>query len=352
MRPRTILSALALLAIPALLACHDDKSQAQTQPAFSAKPIPSGLVYNSFFADKKAAAEAVVVSPDGGAIDAGPAAAGAAKLNDPGSEPRTALSYHFALGKPKTVVATITASVEGKGMRGMSQSQPPIRISFAVTPKTHNVATHVVHFETKVTHVEIVADEGGLPPDVAQVAGALDKALAGIDGSFDASTAGVITNVKFNAMKMPAQLEQFADLLQKTFELLIVPLPAEPVGVGAKWTTFSAGPANSKDEGETATVTLLSQSGDALSVKIDTVLATSITPLDDPQAPPGTTVKTDGSTSYEMDLRLDGIAQKGDGHETMTKTITVPGKGTQTIDQKIAETIATVAGAAHATPPH
>ena len=88
--PRRIGAFLFFFALPIFTACNNDKTKKEVQGPASAEPIPTDLVYNSFFDDKNAATNAVIVSPDGGALamDAAVASSGStAKLESAGADP-------------------------------------------------------------------------------------------------------------------------------------------------------------------------------------------------------------------------------------------------------------------------
>ncbi len=321
---RTLTVAVLVLAFAA---CKDDPKPDTTSKPAAPEAIPSDIVYNSFFSSPSAAAN-LKVQFDGG-LDAGGNAAvtegptGKAAVVDPGAEPKTKLSYAFTMGKTSVVTATVTASVGGEGPA--AGDQPPFKFTFNATPKTH-APDGKTHFDLKIQKVEIVVT-GQMDPQMAQQKGVLEKAFAGLEGGFDATSNGDVENVSLAAEKVPRMAQQILPLFAQSLEFLVVPVPSVPVGVGAKWTTTS------HDEQMGATVittyTLVSHNGSVAQIKTDITRSAPKKAFEDPQAPPGSMLEVKGNGSYVIDLRLDGVSSKADGSSTMTIALTAPGQPTQ-----------------------
>lgn len=306
------------------MACKDEPAKPRQGPP-PPEPIASDIVYNSAFDDKKAGVGPVVTS------DAGPSdlpglgdAPSKAKVVDAGAEPRTKLSYAFALGKPRTVTSTLKISASEDGAQG-GGAQPPIKFTFTATPKTRDKVNGMVHFEIKVTAVDIAVGTGaGAPPDALAQKAALEKAFVGLEGAFDSSAQGDLDNVKFSDDKVPPQVSEMLELLSAAFEIMVVPLPSDPVGVGAKWTTVSNAGRGSKGT-KTVTMTMTAKTDTGATIKIDSVMAAPPMAISDPQAPPGTTLEVKGTGGYTIDLRFDGVAAKANGAQNVEQIVKVPG---------------------------
>jgi len=316
-----------LVPVLVLAACKDAPKPDATPKPTAPEAIPSDIVYNSFFSSPSATAN-LRVQFDGG-LDAGGNAAvaegptGKAVVLDPGAEPKSKLSYAFAMGKTAVVTATVTASVGGGGPT--AGDQPPFKFTFNVTPKTR-APDGKTHFDLKIQKVEIVMT-GQVDPQMAQQKGVLEKAFTGLEGGFDATSNGDVENVSLAADKVPRMAQQILPLFAQSLEFLVIPVPSVPVGVGAKWTTTS------RDEQIGATVTtaytLVSHNGTAAEIKTDLTRAAPKKAFEDPQAPPGSMLEVKGSGSYVIDLRLDGVSSKADGSSTMTISLTAPGQPPQ-----------------------
>lgn len=319
MRIRSFFALLLLTAV----ACNDEAAKPR-QAAPPPEPIASDVVYNSAFEGKTAPVGPLVLP------DAGPSelpglggTPGKAKVVDPGAEPRTKLSYAFAMGKARTVVSTLKLNASGEGMQGAG-AQPPIKFTFTVTPKTRNAATGLVHFEVKVVGVDIaVGAGGGAPPEALAQKASLEKAFTGLEGSFDSSAQGDLDNVKFSDDKVPPQVGEMLELLSAAFEIMIVPLPSDPVGVGGKWTTATSAGRGAQGS-QTATMTLTAKTDTGATIKVDSVMSAPPAAVNDPQAPPGTTVETKGTGGYTIDVRFDGVASKAQGSQNVERFARIP----------------------------
>ena len=320
------------------LACKDEPAKPRQGPP-PPEPIASDIVYNSAFEDKTAAVGAVV-TPDAGAAS-GPGLGDApskAKVVDPGAEPRAKLSYAFALGKPRTVTSTLKISASEDGAPG-GGAQPPIKFTFVATPKTRDKVNGMVHFEVKVTAVDVAVGTGaGAPPAAMAQKAEIEKAFVGVEGSFDSSAQGDLDNVKFSDDKVPPQVAEMLELLSAAFEIMVVPLPSDPIGVGAKWTTVSSAGRGSKGT-KTVTMTLTAKTDTGASIKVDSIMAAPPMAISDPQAPPGTTLEVKGSGGYTIDLRFDGVASKAVGAQNVEQIVKVPGGQSQKRGAKIEQTL-------------
>lgn len=312
-----------VLALGGSTACSKDEPAKPKTPALAPEPIASDVVYNSFFDDKSGKAPPSVVMVDSGAgADPGSAlvATSKAKVLDPGAEPRARLAYNFAINKPRSVTNTlkldIVADTEGGGQ------QPPMKYSFTATPKTRNAATSSTHFEMKISSLELVIPPGVTPPpEITAQKAAMEKAFVGLSATFDANGQGDIEEIKFQDEKAPPQVAQLLELLAAAFDIMLVPLPTDPVGIGARWQTTLSKPGKGTS---TATVTLLSKTDTGASVKVENTVNAPASPVADPQVPPGTTIETKGSGSYTVDLRFDGVSSKAVGSQSVDRIIKVP----------------------------
>ena len=330
---------LVLCVLVPLFACKDEPKPDTAKPAASPEAIPSDMVYNSFWTSPSAA-QNLKVSFDGG-LDAGgeavaEAPTGKAKVTDPGAEPRAKMAYAFTMGKPTTVVATISMSVSG-GAAEMGGDQPPFKFTFTATPKTKSPEGKT-HFEMKISKVEIVLPPAA-PPEMGAQKAALEKAFAGVEGSFEATASGDVEGVSIKSDKVPRQAQELLPVFAGTLEFLVVPLPSAPIGVGGKWTTTSIASSEQVDSTVVSNYTLVSHNGQTAEIKADTTRTSPRKAVEDPRAPPGTMVEVKGSGSYTVDIRLDGVAAKADGASTTQLIVTAPGQPSQNTNIKQSQSL-------------
>lgn len=330
-RPTPMRPAAIFVLIPLLVAaCHDDKPKADTKQAASAEPIPSDLVYNSFVTDDQKPTTPMVVVGDGGAAvvqDTG----STAKLVSPGADPKSPIRYAYST-KTRTVDASITIS--GGGSAGGMPDQP-FRFVFTATPKPKSMMGHDATIDVKISKFEITLPPG-LPPAQAAQKDQLEKALVGVQGHFDATQFGDVGDVDFKADALPRGASDIVNMMQQIFELLVVPVPNEAVGIGAKWEKSDS--KRMADQGASVqlktTITLVARDAQTATLKVENT-ASGTMAVNDPRAPKGTTIDRKSTASYDVIVRFDGVAQKSSGQSTTDVTQKVPGQPDQGMSLKM-----------------
>ncbi len=341
------------------VAC-DKKEEVKTdrsQTTSKTEAVPTDFVLNPFLPDDKQAKVALQVRTDGGApaiptgagSGAGPTGeppaevADDTKVTEPGAEPRAERKYVFTAGKTDTRVATIKDSVS---QGGQTQGQPPIKATLAVTVK--DKTANGAHVEVKVTKLEIVATSEADKALAAQ-AGAALGAVVGLAGLVEVTTHGQKGEMQFSAPQggKGAQLaQQIVPLLQQAIELLYLPLPSSPIGVGAKWESRSKQGGQGVEIKVVSSFTLKSWTGDVGEVDATIAKSAPKQAMPDPRAPPGSTMSVEGKATFGWTFRLDKPAQKVSGDDTTTTTISVPaglkGPGQSVVQvMKIKQTVET-----------
>jgi hypothetical protein len=319
--------AYTLLLAVALAACSKDEAKPQQSAAASAEPIPSDIVYNAVFDDKGNAPPKIVVAAGDGGADAGTRvmSGSTAKLTDPGQDPKSPLVYAF-VDKPRTVTATIKASA-GAG------NQPPFRFTFTARPRPKLGLVSDAHVEVHVTKMEM--DLGpNAPPQLAAQKGALEKAFTSVGGSFDATSHGDIDNLDFQTDKGAQDVGDLVVVFQPALELLVVPLPNDPVGIGAKWVKTTSKHTEDAQGQSTTTLTLVARDAQTATIKVDGTTSVQRT-INDPRAPKGASIAQSSKDSYTVVIRFDGVAQKVDGNSQNTVTQKVPGQPDQTMNSTV-----------------
>ena len=319
----------------ALLACNNDKPKQSASSEPTAEAIPSDLVYNEGFDDKSLRAKAAPPGDAGTATTAETASGSSAKLIDPGADPKSPLLYAFS-----TKTRTVTATIKMAASQGAAaQDQPPFKFTFSATPKPKFGLQGAVTIDIKITKFEI-----SLPPGApAQAAASLDaaqKALVGVAGHFDATAHGDIDNLDFETEKLQPGADQIIGILQQALELLVVPVPNEPVGVGGKWTKTES--KRNADQGTTmsttVTITLLSRDQSTATLKVDAANKGSQV-INDPRAPKGSSLDRSTKASYTVIIRFDGVSQKVDGEANNDVVQKVPGQPDQNVNLKITQNL-------------
>lgn len=328
---------LALLAI--LAACNKDPPPKPTtdEGKKSALPPPSGMVFNDFL-PSGGSETGLSVRGDGGleagigeAVGAGAsapdsgenpqeAAARKLKVTSPGAEPRAARKYTFVANR------TDKRSITMRQGLGPGQENTFV-VLVELTPK--QVKPTGARFEVKVLKVEVP----DVPPAQKAQFGAQLSALSGLTGTFDVSSHGEIGEVQFKANDerlQGSQLAQvFAQGLQQTLELVMPPLPDEPVGAGATWERS----ADREEEGVQMkgkhTFTLKDVTAEGGTITSQIAMQVPKRAVSVRGAPPGTMIEVKQTGNYTYAFRFDRVATKVEGDLSIAQNIEIPGKPPQ-----------------------
>lgn len=244
------------------------------------------------------------------------------KLVEAGGEPRTAARYEFAIDKPQTVTATVRINAEGGGVPPGQGGQPPIRLTLKATPKAKNGAKTA--FALEVSKAEIMLGNTQIPPEAAKELKAAEAALTAITATFSASDRGAVSDLHVGAKGAPPEVQE---LFIPMLEMLFAPLPEEPIGVGARWVSNTAGGPAEGGASMQSTFTMVNRSPASADISVDTVRAAKPQPIPDPRAPAGSTVQMDGKGKTKLTVRFAGVASKAEGESTTNITVREPAGG-------------------------
>ncbi len=320
---------LTLAFAPMLAACKDDKPQAVAEAPKTPTPVPSDLVFNDFLPQ---GATGAGIGVRDASVDGALAAAAGGDPNDPaeaegaekfkvveaGADPKAVRRYQFA---NKTEKRTLTIR-QSMSQGGRAQEQPALAMTVEFAVK--EAKGKVTKFEMKVVKVDL-ADKDKLDPRmVAQAAQELNM-FTGLAATFDVSQTGEVGEVAMSGTdKMQREgAAEMLQALQQFVELILAPLPAAPIGVGAKW----EGTQTLREGGieQTAKRTLelkeLSEGGATIVSTLEKKVPKRAIP--DPRMPKGSTMELDGTGTYTYAVRFDKIATKVVGDQTNTVKIEV-----------------------------
>lgn len=165
-----------------------------------------------------------------------PASDRQAKLLEAGAEPRKELRLHPKPGDKQTSVMSINMTVETTigEMPSQTMKVPPITITSETTVQGVSDQGDIA-FDVVITKAELGAESGALPQLVEPIKAAL-ASIQGLAGAGTTSSRGLGKGMEF---KLPADAKaptrQLIEQMKEAFDTIVVPLPAEPVGPGAKW---------------------------------------------------------------------------------------------------------------------
>jgi len=159
------------------------------------------------------------------------------RLLDPGAEPRQALRYQVADGQSERLELDIAlaaaAAVEGDEESAQAEAvAPPVRLVVEVGPALA-LPDGSVRYAVTIREVLVLADEGTDPDLVADLEAEMAP-LTEVRGSVEVNALGVTRTSDFEAPETIGT-RTLMMLGNIRTSLLTVPLPEEPVGVGARW---------------------------------------------------------------------------------------------------------------------
>jgi hypothetical protein len=315
----------------AVLACNKDPAP---KPPLDAPKKVSEVTgdtpgFNEFLPPSGGAAPLAVRGDAGaGAPIPGVPAAAVAKMRlvEPGAEPRVVRKYTFVANKAERRTLTIRQSVQQEQQK---QEQPGLAMTVDFVAK--DVKPTGSKFEMKVIKVDL-ADKEKLPAQMQAQAAQELGTFAGLTALFDVSPRGEVGEVTMSGDKKMAK-EGAAELLeafQQFVELVLAPLPEEPIGVGAKWEVAEeqedrgAGGPPVKVTGKR--VLELKELADGGGTIVTTIEKKVPKRSAGEQRGISMTVQLDASGSYTYAFKFDRIAPKVVGEQTsiITRELTNP----------------------------
>ena len=323
--------AVFLLASPCVLGgCDSEKPKTEVKKA-EPTPVPSDMVFNDFIPAtggptgmraRDAGSEGGLGDVQGGPGDQDPTAGGppgnGTKLVEAGADPKAVRKYVFTVGKvEKRVITTNTAVSQSMGGQTAPAQEITMKVSLDLKPtaaKKEGGAT----LELKVTKVEFP----GAPPQVAPML----AAMIGMTGTVDVTPQGDVGEMQIQAT--PAMRNELAQTvvqaLSQAVQLIVCPLPLEPIGAGAKWDVVGQG--GQPDQG---TKHFVAKELSADGATIDTDIEIKI-PRRMQETPKGKVfLEVDGKGKYTYAVKWTGTASKVDGNMTINEKIEVPAGGGQ-----------------------
>jgi hypothetical protein len=208
------------------------------------------------------------------------------RLLDRGKGARRTLRYQLAPGVIELRNETRLSSrqLDAKGVFGDAVAMPPIRDGFAITVSRDQPGILAI----RVLEGEIA---GTATPAAQQYVAAWKARLENRRVSVAVDPRGQLGTITFNDDPANQRSATAKDELAQRLLALLVPLPAEPVGSGAKWqvtTILRQGPAYVK---QTADYTLGARVDGRWKIHVRILRVAEQQLVADPNLPPGTTAE-------------------------------------------------------------
>jgi hypothetical protein len=156
-----------------------------------------------------------------------------------------------------------------------------------------------------------VSTGGSLPPQVLESMRSQMKKLKGLTGTGVSGDQGQFKSLNFQAPKtLDANTKQLLDQMSKSMETLSAQLPAEPVGIGAKWRVIQPINVGTINLNQTATYELVSIANGVVNLKGTIAQDAKFQRLNQPGLPNNVVMNLKSMSStgqWDTTLRLDRL---------------------------------------------
>ncbi|MFO0761105.1 MAG: hypothetical protein U0359_31795 [Byssovorax sp.] len=241
---------------------------------------------------------------------------------DAGGEPRSDLGYALTKGNTQKLSMGMDMTM---AMKMGPKALPPTTIPHMVVLLDMNTADQngagEWKIDSKLTSLSIEAKGAADKPVADALRPQLDS-LKGLGIGYWVNTRGQVRDTKIDVpASLPGAAQQMIQGMNQSFEAMVVPLPKDAVGTGARWQVVSRLASSGADMLQWATYTLRSRAGSKATIEVNlTQLAASDT-IKVPGAPPGTAAMvkdfhSGGSGMQQLDTKV--IAPEGGAMQIKT----------------------------------
>jgi hypothetical protein len=269
------------------------------------------------------------------------------KLLDPGADPRADLSYALTKGSAQKMVMAMdmAVGVKAKGQTMPQTPMPRMTMTFDNTAADKNPAGEF-KIDSRLTSAT-VDPNGGQQEQMARALRPQIEAMKGLGMVYWVNPKGHVRDVKLEVPAgVPPSAQQIMNGMSQSFESMVTPLPAEPVGVGARWQVVNRISNGGADILQSAIYTLKSRTGAKAVLDVALVQLAASDTIHTAQMPAGMSAKiktfsSSGSGSTQVDTK--SVAPEGGTIALKTSMeITVQGGGSgeeSTVDTATTVTI-------------
>lgn len=210
----------------------------QANPNWNSQMVAFRLNYltEKISATKKAAEVAATKAGSGAAETETPAQAKAeVVLIDAGSEPRTVLRLHPAVGDKQELNMTMKMGMDMSvpGKETPSVDIPAIKFSLSTEVK-EVAANGDITYQLTCNEAAVQADDKTAPEIAAAIKASL-SAVKNVSGTGKISSRGILLGLQMKTSAADPSMAQIFDQMKDAFSSTATPLPEEAVGTGAKW---------------------------------------------------------------------------------------------------------------------
>lgn len=269
------------------------------------------------------------------------------RLLEPGAEPHLDLSYTLSKGAAQKMAMAMdmAVSVKSKGQTLPQTPMPRMTMTFdTATGDKNGSGDFKIDSRLTATSVE---PSGGQQEQMAKALRPQIDAMKGLGMAYWVTPKGHVHDVKLEVPpSVPPAAQQIMSGMSQSFESMVTPLPAEPVGVGARWQVVSRLSTGGADILQSAIYTLKSRSGARATLEVSLVQLAANDTIRTAQMPAGMSAKIRTFNSGGRGTtQVDAKSVTPEGGTMSLKTgmdISVQGGGTTGGEDSNVETTTTV----------
>jgi len=252
-------------------------------------------------------------------------------LISPGAEPRTALRYNVSGGYQGHMDMNMTMgmSINLPGLAEQSVEMPTMKLG-ADVGVTNVTPAGDVSFDFSYTGVHF-DQTSGVDPGLTSVIQEMDAALKTVRGSGMMTSRGAARGFHLDLDKVAnPQIGQMLGSLSNSLQSVVVPLPDEAVGVGARWESRQTYESNGLQMFQKTLWELVSFDGKIVRLKATLEQMAPPQPLSNPAMPAGAEMSLDkctGGGTAAVAISLDGLVPTSEVNAQTNMTMSVSAGG-------------------------
>ena len=232
------------------------------------------------------------------------------KLLNAGQTPRRILRYVPEMGSVQKAVMTTKMEMQttANGLQQPAMKIPAQEITMMITVDNVDESGDI-HFRFRYEDLQVIDDPENPSPMAAMLKRTLQP-LVGMKGKGVVDSRGFTTSMDITIPDdTPDMMKQILTGMKDMFNHLSSPVPAEAVGVGAKWQVTQPIKANGMELTQISTHELTEMNQDGFTVQADLVQTGKPQPVANPNLPPGVKITlnsldTEGDGKSELKLGL------------------------------------------------
>lgn len=220
------------------------------------------------------------------------------ELLNAGTEPKQQLRFTPPANTKQTVQMTMKMdmAMSVAGQTAQSVATPPVQMTMQSQVKKVD-ANGDIYADFSYTDADIVAAVN-TPPEVANAMREQIKKMVGLNGSMVVDSQGNTKQVNLNIPEgLDPNTKRMVDQMANSFKQISSPVPAEPVGVGAKWRVPNSIAANGMTLKQIATYELVEIKDNVATLQVNMEQQAGSQDIKPPGLPEGASIKLKSLTS-------------------------------------------------------